>query len=226
MNAMCAPQDKGELALRITEALESVYPDASCALEAGSDPWKLLIMGILSAQCTDRRVNEVSRELFRYYPNCSSLSRADTATVETLIRPCGLFRTKARNIIAASAMLMERYQGSVPEDMEELVALPGVGRKIANLVRGDVFGLPAIVADTHCIRIANRLGLCSTSDPEKVERALIPLIPPNRSAAFCHRLVRFGRDCCAARSPRCGECPLRSQGLCRWSDVRFENNPR
>ena len=225
MKAMCVPSEKEELALRITEALEALYPDASCALEAGSDPWKLLIMGILSAQCTDRRVNEVSRDLFRYYPDCGSLSRADSASVEALIRPCGLFRTKARNIIAVSALLSERYQGAVPEEMEQLVALPGVGRKIANLVRGDVFGLPAIVADTHCIRIANRLGLCSTAEPEKVERALIPLIPPDRSAAFCHRLVRFGRDCCAARNPRCGECPLRSRGLCFWSAVPSDSVP-
>lgn len=196
----------------IVEALKKIYPEATCALEANGDAFKLLVMGRLSAQCTDARVNIVCRELFARYPTAADLAVADLADVERIVRPCGLYHTKAQNIIDASRMLLSDFGGELPREMEDLLKLPGVGRKIANLLRGDVFGLPAIVADTHCIRICGRLGLYPSTlkDPTKVEKILSGLIPPAEQSDFCHRIVQFGRDVCTARTPRCDVCPIAS----------------
>ena len=198
----------------IIEALETLYPSAECALEYHGDPWRLLVMGRLSAQCTDARVNIVCKELFAVYPDCASMAEADLPTLEKLIYSCGFYKMKAANLRDFSKILLEHYDGRVPDTMEDLLTLPGVGRKIANLILGDIYHKPAIVADTHCIRISNRLGLCDTKDPTKVERALVPLIPGEKSSDFCHRLVWFGRDVCMARSPRCAACPLHEKQLC------------
>lgn len=201
---------KKEKAILVTERLKEFYPESVCALEYGGDPWRLFVMARLSAQCTDARVNIVCRDLFRKYPNALSMAEADITELEEAVRPCGLFKTKAAQLKAACAILMEKYGGEIPSDMEELLALPGVGRKIANLLRGDIFGLGGIVADTHCIRISGRLGLSprGEKDAGKVERALDPLIPKSEQSDFCHRIVNFGRDVCSARSPRCEVCPL------------------
>lgn len=195
----------------IVAALKGVYPEAACALESGGDPFKLLVMGRLSAQCTDARVNVVCRELFARFGTPLALAEADVREVEEIVRPCGLYRTKARNIIDASRMLLTEYGGELPREMDELLKLPGVGRKIANLLRGDIFGLPAIVADTHCIRICGRLGMYPTAlkDPTKVEKILVTLVEPAEQSDFCHRIVQFGRDYCTARAPRCEVCPIR-----------------
>lgn len=201
-------------AIALVEALKEVYPDAACALEYDGDPWRLLVMGRLSAQCTDARVNIVCRELFRVYPDCSAMADADLPTLEKLIYSCGVYRMKAANIRDFSRMIRDDFGGTVPDTMEELLLLPGVGRKIANLILGDVYHKPAIVADTHCIRISGRLGLADSKDPVRVEKALVPIVPPEESSDFCHRLVWFGREWCMARSPRCTECPLSKKNLC------------
>ena len=200
---------KERLAL-IIAALEEIYPESVCALEYGGEPWKLLVMGRLSAQCTDARVNIVCRELFREFPTCSALADAPLERIEEIIRPCGLFRTKAANIKSACRMLRDEYGGELPNTMDELLRFDGVGRKIANLLLGDIFKRPAIVADTHCIRICGRLGMYpeSQKDPYKVELILSELAPPEKQSDFCHRIVQFGRDVCTARSPRCDECPI------------------
>ncbi len=196
----------------IVAALKEIYPVATCALEAGGDPFKLLVMGRLSAQCTDARVNIVCRELFARYPNAEALAEADILDVERIVRPCGLYHTKAQNLVDASRMLLTDYGGKLPSEMDELLRFPGVGRKIANLLRGDIFGLPAIVADTHCIRICGRFGMYPTAlkDPTKVEKILVGLVEPQEQSDFCHRIVQFGRDVCTARAPRCEICPLAS----------------
>ncbi len=208
-------KEKKERIAGIVAALKAYYPEAQCALEAEGDPWRLLVMGRLSAQCTDARVNLVCRDLFRRFPDAAAMAKADVAEVEELIRPCGLYHTKAQNIVDASRMLAEDYDGVMPSDMEELLKFPGVGRKIANLLRGDLFGLPAIVADTHCIRLCGRFGMYpeSEKDPTRVEKTLVSLVEPAEQSDFCHRLVSFGREICTARNPRCGECPL--QTLCQ-----------
>ena len=210
-------KQKRERMREIVAALKKIYPEAICALEAGGDPFKLLVMGRLSAQCTDARVNIVCRELFERYPTAAALAEAELAEVERIVRPCGLYHTKAQNIIDASRLLLTAYGGELPSDMEELLKFPGVGRKIANLLRGDIFGLPAIVADTHCIRICGRLGMYPTTlkDPTKVERILVKLVEPAEQSDFCHRIVQFGRDVCTARAPRCESCPL--AGLCEMA---------
>lgn len=204
-------KEKKERMRAIVAALEEVYPVPVCALESGGDPWKLLVMGRLSAQCTDARVNIVCRDLFARFPTANDLAHADQAEVEELIRPCGLFRTKAQSIIAASRMLVEDFNGEMPSDMDALLAFPGVGRKIANLLRGDLFGLPAIVADTHCIRLCGRFGMYPEKEknPTRVEGILVKLVAPEKQSDLCHRLVQFGRDVCTARAPRCNECPIR-----------------
>ncbi len=168
-------------------------------------------MGRLSAQCTDARVNIVCRDMFRELDTVEKVADCPLAKLEQYVMPCGLYHTKAKNIKDACQILVRDYGGRVPDTMDELLKLPGVGRKIANLLLGDLYGKPAIVADTHCIRICGRLGFYDQSlkDPVKVERILKPLIPPERSADFCHRLVNFGRDVCTARSPKCGDCPLK-----------------
>lgn len=204
--------NKKELANAAVEALERVYPDAVCSLEY-EKPYELLISTRLSAQCTDARVNIVTRELFAKYPTLQSIAEADLADIEAIIKPCGLFRTKARDIIALSQMLIRDYGGELPDSIEELTKLPGIGRKTANLIMGDVFHQPgAVVTDTHCIRICGRLGLISVKDPYKVELALREILPQEKSNDFCHRLVHFGREFCKAQSPQCTVCPL--LGIC------------
>ena len=201
---------KIQRAAAIVEALKEIYPDAECALQYEGEPWRLLVMGRLSAQCTDARVNIVCRELFDRFPTPDALAYGPLEEIEAIVRPCGLYRTKAANIKDACKRLVETYDGTLPDSMEELLTFPGVGRKIANLLLGDIYHRPAIVADTHCIRISERLGLTPSGckDPEKTERALIPLIEPAEQSDFCHRIVWFGREWCTARSPKCGECPL------------------
>ncbi len=194
----------------IIQKLKEIYPESVCALEYDGNPWKLLIMGRLSAQCTDARVNIVCKELFAKYPNCDAMANADLADIEKIVMPCGLYRTKAANIKEASAMLVSRYGGVLPDTMDELLAFPGVGRKIANLLLGDVFGKGAIVCDTHCIRICGRLGMYpeTLKDAVKIEFILRDLMDINEGSDFCHRIVTFGREVCTARAPRCEACPL------------------
>ena len=189
--------------------LEELYPSAECALKYEGDPWKLLVMGRLSAQCTDARVNEVCVELFRELPTMYDFANADISLIEELIRPCGLYRMKAQNLQDAARMLITEYDGRVPDAMEELLKIPGIGRKIANLLLGDLYGKPAIVADTHCIRLSARFGFVKKSekDPYKVEKALVAITPPEKSSDLCHRIVFFGREVCTARSPKCLDCP-------------------
>ena len=200
---------KQETALRAVNALKNEYPDALCSLEYGT-PFQLLAATRLSAQCTDARVNMVTPALFEKYPTPSELAKADVADVEGLIHSCGFFRAKARDLIA---MLLEKFGGTVPDNIEDLTSLPGVGRKTANLICGDVYGKPAVVADTHLIRITNLLGLVDTRDPVKVERELIPLLPPEESNNFCHRCVLHGRAVCISGRPKCGECVMKD--FCR-----------
>ena len=193
------------------EILRQRYPDAECSLESGGDPWRLLVMARLSAQCTDERVNIVCRDLFREIPDARAMAEAPLAQIEELIRPCGLFRTKAKSLKESAAMLLTTYEGRVPDTMEELLSLPGVGRKIANLLLGDIYKKGGIVADTHCIRICGRIGFYpeELKDPLRVERILTPVIPVSEQSDFCHRIVHFGREICTARSPKCGDCPMR-----------------
>lgn len=200
----------------IVERLKDIYPESVCALEYGGEPWKLLVMGRLSAQCTDARVNIVCRELFKKYPTADALADADISELEEIVRPCGLFRTKADSIKRACIMLRDDFGGVIPETMDELLLLPGVGRKIANLLLGDIYKKPAIVADTHCIRICGRFGMYDTKlkDPTKVEMIMRELVEPAEQSDFCHRIVQFGRDRCTARSPKCDGCPLRE--LCAY----------
>ena len=194
----------------IVERLKQIYPDAECALKYDGDPWRLLVMGRLSAQCTDARVNEVSGELFSIFPSMESMANGDIEEIERIIKPCGLYKMKAKNIKEASRQLLENFGGRLPEDMESLLTLSGVGRKIANLLIGDIYGGEAIVCDTHCIRICGRLGMYPESEknPERIERILRELIDPAEGADFCHRIVIFGREVCTARAPSCERCPL------------------
>lgn len=198
---------KKQRALEAIRRLEERYPDAVCSLEY-TIPHQLLIATRLSAQCTDARVNKVTPALFAKYPTIRDFAQAELTDVEELVRSCGFYHTKAQDIINMSRMLLLNYDGRVPDTIEELVKLPGVGRKTANLVVGDIYGKPSIVCDTHCIRITNLLGLTDSTDPAKVEKQLAPLLPQEQSGDFCHRLVLFGRDVCIARRPRCGDCPL------------------
>ncbi len=198
---------KKQRAIAAIEALKERYPEAICSLTY-ADPYQLLVATRLSAQCTDARVNMVTPALFERFPTAKSAAGATPEEVEPFIRSCGLYKTKARDIVALSKMICEEFDGKVPDTIEALTRLPGVGRKTANLVCGDIYGKPAVVTDTHCIRITGRLGLVDTKDPYKVEMALRKLLPPEESNAFCHRLVLFGRDICTARSPQCDACPL------------------
>lgn len=165
-------------------------------------------MGRLSAQCTDARVNIVCEELFRRFPDVDSMAEAPVEEIERLVFSCGVYKVKAQNIKDFSVIIRDRFGGRVPDNMEDLLTLPGVGRKIANLILGDIYHKPAIVADTHCIRISNRLGLCESKVPEKVEMTLAGIVEPEKQSDFCHRLVMFGRDVCSARSPSCSDCPF------------------
>ena len=203
-------KEKKQRGAEIVAALKKIYPASECALEYEGEPWKLLVMGRLSAQCTDARVNIVCRELFDVFPTAQAMAEGDLSEIERIVRPCGLYRTKAESIKAACKMLVEDYGGVIPADMDELLKFPGVGRKIANLLLGDIYKMPAIVADTHCIRICGRLGFYpeTLKDPTKVEKTLLPIIEPSEQSDFCHRIVMFGREYCMARSPRCEECPI------------------
>ena len=193
----------------IIEILKGIYPDALCSLQYEKD-YELLFAVRLSAQCTDERVNRVTPALYARFPTLESFAEADPKEVGEYIHSCGFFNGKSRDIVACAKMLLEKHGGKVPGTMEELTALPGVGRKTANLILGDVYGKPAYVCDTHCIRITGRLGLTDGSkDPVKVEKQLREVLPPEESSNFCHRTVLFGRDTCTARAPKCERCPLR-----------------
>lgn len=200
---------KEERALEIIERLKKEYPDAGCTLDY-DQAWKLLVSVRLAAQCTDARVNVVVEKLYEKFPDVNALADADVKDIEELVRPCGLGASKARDISACMKMLRDEYDGKVPDDFNALLKLPGVGRKSANLIMGDVFGKPAIVTDTHCIRLSNRMGLVDQiKDPKKVEMALWKLIPPEEGSDFCHRLVMHGREICTARTkPYCSRCCL------------------
>ena len=209
---------KKELALQVIERLKKEYPDTGCSLDY-DDAGKLLVSVRLAAQCTDARVNVVVQDLYREFPDVDALADADVEEIERIVKPCGLGHSKARDISACMKMLKEKYQGKVPEDFDALLELPGVGRKSANLVMGDVFGQPAIVTDTHCIRLANRIGLVDgIREPKKVEMALWKLIPPEESNDFCHRLVDHGRAVCTARTaPYCDRCCLND--ICKKAGI-------
>lgn len=200
---------KEELALEIIKRLKKEYPDVGCTLDY-DQAWKLLVSVRLAAQCTDARVNVVVEGLYEKYPDVNALANAPVEEIERIVRPCGLGRTKARDISACMKILRDQYGGKVPEDFESLLKLPGVGRKSANLIMGDVFGKPAIVTDTHCIRLTNRMGLVDgMKEPKKVEMALWKLVPPKEGSDFCHRLVYHGREVCTARTkPYCSRCCL------------------
>ena len=194
---------------RIVEELKVLYPDSLCSLQYEKD-YELLFAVRLAAQCTDERVNQVTPALYARFPTLEALAQADVAEVEGYVHSTGFFRAKARDIVGSAKMLVERFGGKVPDNMEDLLSLPGVGRKTANLILGDIYGRDGYVCDTHCIRITGRLGLTDGSkDPLKVEQQLRACIPPEESSNFCHRMVLFGRDVCTARSPKCGECPLK-----------------
>lgn len=198
---------KKETALLACEELEKIYPDVKCSLNF-TKPYELMFAARLSAQCTDARVNIVTETLFEKYPTLESFAEAELSELEEIVKPCGLYKTKAKSIKEMAVMLVEDFDGEIPQTMEELLKLPGIGRKTANLMMGDVWGKPAIVTDTHCIRITGRLGLTKNTEPAKVEKDLIKVIPPEVSSHFCHQIVQFGRDICRARGPKCSECPL------------------
>ena len=201
--------EKQEMALEVIKRLKEEYPDADCTLDY-NEAWKLLVSVRLAAQCTDARVNIVVEKLYEKYPDVDALAKAEPEQIEEIVRPCGLGESKSRDISACMRMLKEKYNGKVPDDFNELLKLPGVGRKSANLIMGDVFGKPAIVTDTHCIRLTNRMGLVDgIKEPKKVEMALWKIIPPEEGSEFCHRLVYHGREVCSARTkPHCEKCCL------------------
>ena len=209
-------EEKKELALLIIERLKNEYPDADCTLDY-DDAWKLLVSVRLAAQCTDARVNVVVEELYKKFPDVNALADASAQEIEEIVRPCGLGKSKARDINACMKVIRDEYGGKVPDDFDALLKLPGVGRKSANLIMGDVFGKPAIVTDTHCIRLVNRMGLVDgIKDPKKVEMALWKIIPPQEGSDFCHRLVWHGRAVCTARTkPYCGQCCIKDVCLRR-----------
>lgn len=198
---------KNEIAALACEELEKIYPDIDCTLDY-EKPYELMFAARLAAQCTDARVNIVTKTLFRKYPTLEAFAQADLQELEQDVKPCGFYHTKALSLKTMAQQLIENFGGEVPSTMEELLTLSGIGRKTANLMLGDVFKKPAIVTDTHCIRITGRLGLTNNKEPAKVEKDLVKLIPPEISSHFCHQTVQFGRDICRARSPKCGECPL------------------
>ena len=199
---------KKERALLCVEALKKEYPDAICSLVA-DDPFQLLVATRLSAQCTDARVNLVTPALFKKYPSVEAFAKAELEDVEELIKSCGFYHDKAKSIIGMAQGVLERFDGKVPDNIEDLTSLPGVGRKTANLIVGDVYGKPAVVADTHLIRISNLLGLVDSKDPKAVELSLKKILPPEESNDFCHRMVLHGRAVCIARRPQCDKCPMK-----------------
>ncbi|MCR4618104.1 MAG: endonuclease III [Lachnospiraceae bacterium] len=200
---------KKELALEAIRLLKEEYPDSGCSLTY-EEPWKLLVSVRLAAQCTDARVNVITEILYKKYPTIKALAAAGAEKIEEIVRPCGLGKSKAKDIAACMNMLLDKFDGRVPDTMEELLSLPGVGRKSANLVLGDIYGKPAIVTDTHCIRLSNRIGLVNVKEPYKVEMALRKIVPPEEGNDFCHRLVDHGREVCTARTkPYCDKCCLK-----------------
>ncbi|MEE1262208.1 endonuclease III [Ruminococcus sp.] len=203
---------KKEIALSAVEALKNEYPDAKCSLDYQT-PLQLLIATRLSAQCTDARVNLVTPALFERFPSAGSLAEAEPSEVAEYIKSCGLYKTKSKDLVAMAKMLVSEFGGGVPDNIDDLTKLPGIGRKTANLICGDVYGKPAVVVDTHCIRITTRLGLHKETDQRKIENALRKLLPPDESNDFCHRLVLHGRAVCTARSPKCESCCMKS--FCR-----------
>ena len=204
-----------EKAEKAVELLEKEYPDAECSLTY-TDPLQLLIATRLAAQCTDKRINMVTPALFERFPTVKDFADADVEEIEELIKTCGLYKTKARDISAMCKMLCDTYDGVVPDSIEELIKLPGIGRKTANLVVGDIYGKPAVVVDTHCIRITSRLGFHNTKDAGKIEKILRPLLPPEKSNDFCHRLVIHGRAVCTARKAYCEKCCMRE--ICSYNE--------
>ncbi len=210
---------KKERAFLAVKGLAEIYPDALCSL-VYEKPYELMIAGRLSAQCTDARVNIVTKELFERYPTLDSFAEADIDEVAEIIRPCGLYKTKAKSIVEACRKLLYDFGGELPKTIEELTTLSGIGRKTANLIMGDVHHLPAIVTDTHCIRITGRLGLTKEKEPAKAEQDLLKIIPPEEGSDFCHRLVLFGREYCTARSPKCGDCPLKKYFSEQGKDIK------
>lgn len=209
---------KKQRALEVIDRLKREYPDAECSLDY-NEAWKLLVSVRLAAQCTDARVNVVVQDLYAKFPDVEALANAEVDDIEAIVRPCGLGKSKARDISACMKILHEKYGGLVPDDFDALLALPGVGRKSANLIMGDVFGKPAIVTDTHCIRLCNRIGLVDDiKEPKKVEMALWKIIPPEEGNDFCHRLVYHGREVCTARTkPYCDRCCLND--ICKKNGI-------
>lgn len=208
---------KKERALKAVEILKELYPDAICSLTA-SNPFELLVAVRLSAQCTDARVNIVTPALFDRYQTIEDYAGADVKDIEKYIHSCGFYKSKAESIVGMAQRILSDFGGKVPDTIEELITLPGVGRKTANLIVGDIYGKPAIVVDTHCIRITNRIGLVAEKDPKKIEFALKKIIPAEEGSDFCHRLVLFGRDICSARKPLCDECKMRE--ICKRVGVK------
>ncbi|MBQ8965890.1 endonuclease III [Ruminococcus sp.] len=211
-------RQKKELAVQVIGLLEKQYPEAVCSLNYKA-PHELLIATRLSAQCTDARVNVVTEVLFEKYSSIEEFAEADIADIEEIVKPCGLYKTKAKSIKEMCIQLRDDYGGILPDTLEELTKLSGIGRKTANLIMGDIYRKPAVVTDTHCIRITGRLGLVKNKEPAKVEAELWKILPPEKSSDLCHRLVLFGREFCTARSPKCKGCPLRE--IC----VSAGNNP-
>ena len=208
---------KKERALKAIELLKELYPEAICSLNAGN-PFELLVAVRLSAQCTDARVNLVTPALFEKYKTLDDYCNADQGDIENIIHSCGFYKSKAQSIVAMANMIRDDFGGVVPDNIEDLIKLPGVGRKTANLIVGDVYGKESIVVDTHMIRISNRLGLVDTKDPKKIEFALKKIVPADEGADFCHRIVLFGRDTCSARKPKCSKCSLYE--ICKRTGVK------
>lgn len=203
---------KKEIALLAVDALKKEYPEALCSLNY-KDPWQLLVATRLAAQCTDARVNLVTPALFERFPDAQSMAQADVAEVASLIHSCGFYRTKSADLVEFSKTIVEKFEGKVPDTIEELTTLQGIGRKTANLIVGDIYGKPAVVVDTHCIRITRRLGLHEEKDQTKIEKILRELLPPEESNDFCHRLVLHGRAVCKAPTPKCEDCCMK--GFCK-----------
>lgn len=211
---------KKEIALSAVEALKKEYPDAKCSLDYET-PLQLLVATRLSAQCTDARVNLVTPALFARFPDAESLAGAEVSEVAEYIKSCGLYKTKSKDLVAMAKMLVSDFGSEVPDNIDDLTKLPGIGRKTANLICGDVYGKPAVVVDTNCIRITTRLGLHKETDQRKIENALRKLLPPEESNDFCHRIVLHGRAVCTARSPKCKDCCM--NGFCRMGVKELKN---
>ena len=208
---------KKEIILKIKNIFDDVYSDAKCSLDF-TTPHELLVAVQLSAQCTDARVNIVTKDLFKTYRSVDDFASADEEELCAIIRPCGFYRTKGKNIIASSQMIVSRFGGKVPDTMEDLLTLPGVGRKTANLILGDVYGKPGLVIDTHAIRLTNRIGLVNEKDPVKIEFALKKIVPEDYQTRFCHQLVYHGRAVCNAAKPACTSCPIAD--VCKRKNVK------